>query len=626
MEFSHPRPSILSLFDPLSLTPDLDRTTSPDSDKENDFVDTSDFFYPFGTHKHIDAPPRTLKRRLVDVGDTTVEHPDIHGLLSDELEQELSYIVDDDDENDTLTFRDMAKAATPKWSSRNAIALESPKASPLPRTPLTEISLKDELTPLARKKPYKRQLVFNTPKGSQSACLAFPPLISSNTSSSCPPSYAVPEVRVNDEPVPQSSSIISDSLGDSSSSLSSHTLKSTPIETMVAGPSILSSSLGAPAPSRAQLRPRHLSPASPADNANRYSVDLQTSFQIHFPSHDTTFDLLKDKVSFFGSGNEFDSFFNNLEGDSSLDDDISMPGRGSEIESMSGVSSNQAHSVVKSVQRLIDHPTPVSKGLDVSEPSKAGPTNVDALTAVQPSISNQIDTIPSLAGDTSAKTTFVQHALQTPFTSPPLPLMADNSRPLSTPSSSADNSRHPLHQIPALRIVKRSKTITQQKQSITKDALIPVALREPVTEASMPSSLATITKGHPSEVSQVQRTDKAHLPPPLASNGPRRVLISEGPKLNSAPNTRASANLEQVKHSNYPGPRRVATAVPPTIERASSSTRPPIQPSSGLRQPVKYGTSVVKPVQRTAGSRLPAITRRIGAASGVEKGMPRRVT
>lgn len=239
-----------------------------------------------------------------------------------------------------------------------------------------------------------------------------------------------------------------------------------------------------------------------------------------------------------------------------------------------------------------------------------------------------------MVADTSAKATLGQHVFQTPSTSPPIPLVADNSRLLSTPSSSADRPRQPPPQIPALRIVKRSKTITQQKLSITtkdghpQDALIPVGSRVPVTEAPVSSSLPVITKkGHPSEVSQVQRTDKAHLPSSLASNGPRRVLISEGPKLNLALNTRASANLEQVKHSNYPGPRRVAAAVPPTtIERASSSARPPIQPSSGLRQPVKYGTSVVKPVQRTAGSRLPAITRRIGIASGVEKGMPRRVT
>ena len=360
MEFSRPRPSILLLFDPLSS--ELDRATSPDSDKEND---TSDLFKPADALKHIYVPSRTLKRRLVDVGDITVEHPDMNALLSDELEQEISYIADDD-ENDTLTFRDMAKAATPKWSSRHATVIETPKVSS-PRTPLSEISLKDELTPLARKKPYKRQLVPATPKVSESAYLVFSPSIPSSSSSSGPPSSTeVPEVRVNDEPIPQSSSIPANPFGDSESLFPRTLNQSIPAETLVTG--VLPSSLVPPAPCSAQQRTRHLSPTSPTDNANRYSVDLQTSFQIHFPSHDATFDLLKDKVPFFGSGSEFDSYLNNLEGDFSLDDDILIPGFGSKIEMDSGVSStitlNQVQSVVKS-DKLIDHPTPLSR--DVGE-------------------------------------------------------------------------------------------------------------------------------------------------------------------------------------------------------------------------------------------------------------------
>jgi len=105
----------------------------------------------------------------------------------------------------------------------------------------------------------------------------------------------------------------------------------------------------------------------PTDNVNRSSIDLQTSFQIHFPSHDTTFDLLKDKISFFGSRNEFDSFLNNLEGDSCLDDDIPTPGPESQIESESKVSStitlDQVQFVVKSGKRVIDHHMPLSKAI-----------------------------------------------------------------------------------------------------------------------------------------------------------------------------------------------------------------------------------------------------------------------
>lgn len=207
----------------------------------------------------------------------------------------------------------------------------------------------------------------------------------------------------------------------------------------------------------------------------------------------------------------------------------------------------------------------------------------------------------------------------------PLPLVVDGSHPMSTPV--VDN---PRPQIPALRIVKRSKT--SQKPGLmnclmTKDSdmLIPLGSRVlPVTEAPVSSSLTTITKGPPSEVSRFRRTDRAHFPPSLASNGPRRVLIPEGPKLNLA------RTSEQVKPSSTCGPRRVAMTVPSTvIERASSSARPPpVQPSSGLRQPVKRA-GVVKPVQRSAGSRLPAITslRRIGSSGASGDILPsRRVT
>lgn len=194
---------------------------------------------------------------------------------------------------------------------------------------------------------------------------------------------------------------------------------------------------------------------------------------------------------------------------------------------------------------------------------------------------------------------------------------------MSTPPTSfVDKSRYLPPQIPALRIVKRSKTINQQKPSFMakdgppQDVLIPLGCRVPsVTEAPASSSLTKITKkGRPSEVSQFQRTDKANFPPSLASNGPRRVLISEGPKLNLA------RTSEQVKPSSTSGPRRVAMTVPSTVmERASTSAKPHlVQPSSGLRQPVKR-TGVVKPVQRTVGSRLPAITRRIGGSGKVDE-------
>lgn len=186
---------------------------------------------------------------------------------------------------------------------------------------------------------------------------------------------------------------------------------------------------------------------------------------------------------------------------------------------------------------------------------------------------------------------------------------------MSIPRSFIDKPQHPPPQIAAHRIIERSKTITRQKPSMpTKDSpqdtLIAIgSCVPPVAEAPASSSFTVIKKGYPFETSKV-RTDKSHLSSSLGSNGPRRVLISEGPKLNLA----AVRTSEQGKHSSTRGPRRVPMTVPSTVmQKISSSARPPVQPSNGLQKP---RTNVVKPVQRTAGSRLPTIARRIELSSG----------
>lgn len=142
--------------------------------------------------------------------------------------------------------------------------------------------------------------------------------------------------------------------------------------------------------------------------------------------------------------------------------------------------------------------------------------------------------------------------------------------------------------------------------------LITVGSRVPVTEALA----SQITKK--SHSSEILPPAVVHSGPSLASNGPRRVLISEGPKLNLA-----SGASERVRPSGTCGPRRVPMAVP------SVAIARPVQSSSGLRQPAKHEISGLKPVQRAVGSRLPVTTRRIGIGSGpsgVEYKGTRRVT
>jgi hypothetical protein len=50
-------------------------------------------------------------------------------------------------------------------------------------------------------------------------------------------------------------------------------------------------------------------------DANRHSIDLYSSFQLHLQSEEASFDLLNDRVSFFAPGSDAESFF----GDDSFD-------------------------------------------------------------------------------------------------------------------------------------------------------------------------------------------------------------------------------------------------------------------------------------------------------------------
>lgn len=112
-------------------------------------------------------------------------------------------------------------------------------------------------------------------------------------------------------------------------------------------------------------------------------------------------------------------------------------------------------------------------------------------------------------------------------------------------------------------------------------------------------------------------TKKSTAPPisHMTGDGPRRVLLSEGPKLISLANSSHAVPADQAKASlAVNGPRRIAAnTVVGAADKpiAAIKAMVPSQSSTGLRQPVKYsaiGTSsaIPKPVTRMAGSRLPA--------------------
>lgn len=356
MDAHRPRLSILTIFDPLSVSPN----SFPD--KENNPGDSS-FFHPHGLSNARTPVQPTFRRRLIDIGDITIDEPDIQDLLAEEeeFEHELNCsLAAGDDDNDTLTFRDMVKAATPKWTGRHYASLTTSKSSPTPRTPLAEMSFKDEKTPMARKKPYRRSIPAVASKLTQvdfaeaSIEDVLPPTIPIKVPSEAPHSpWSMPPTELSSHDpqrhhnietsnrataalsssvstlnlpaltgpliagisipreTPETSAISAESLGSSVCTLN----LPPPAGTLIADTSIPISvspaspqgspnlSLPSPANSQARLRPN----AHFSNNSNRHSVDLQSSFQLHLTSSDATFDLLNEKISFFNSkdGNSF---------------------------------------------------------------------------------------------------------------------------------------------------------------------------------------------------------------------------------------------------------------------------------------------------------------------------------
>ena len=265
METSRPRPSILTLFDPLS-----ERSTSPDSDKENN---TSLF-----TIEPPPAPsPYVPKKRLVDVGDISIDDAFSNSkLLFDEEELEVVLTKDllQHEENDTLTFRDMVKAATPKWSAQRPT--RSSPFSPQSRSPLAEIHTRVEATPMARRHPLS--IVTTSPTLPKSSPFHRP-------------TFSEPTGLLQCSQERLGESVCTVDLSASTASTVS-LLTRTSLTGLDAAPD--QGAFESTPPSS------HLRPPRPTNDNYRQSMDLHSSFHLHMSS-EPVFDLLNDKVSFLSS-------------------------------------------------------------------------------------------------------------------------------------------------------------------------------------------------------------------------------------------------------------------------------------------------------------------------------------
>jgi hypothetical protein len=287
---SKPRNSILNLFDPLA---------SPDSDKEN----SSPTRFTFFRLAHHEIPVK-LTRRLVDVGDITVQ----------------DHELPNNDQNDSFVTATPCPQLTIDESSNTS-----------PRTPLAELPLEHDVTPVVRSKTYKRSpllpsdpdLVISPPHGILSVI---------NEVNSSGMSFASPSPRSRLLPLPDEEDLTQDNLPSdaiapqiiiSSADSLSNSVATLDLE-MPSGSLITDTTRpfdnnppSPPPEDSFQLLPilRPTSPNTSTCEANRHSVDLYSTFQLHLQSEEASFDLLNDKVSFFASGSDTESFF----GDDSFD-------------------------------------------------------------------------------------------------------------------------------------------------------------------------------------------------------------------------------------------------------------------------------------------------------------------
>ncbi|TFK36894.1 hypothetical protein BDQ12DRAFT_736632 [Crucibulum laeve] len=655
MVASRPRNSVLYLFDPLADDAECPSTPDPaESDKENSsppaHLSLSAFFTRTYKSSHtLNPAPHVPKRRLIDIGDMTIDDASFHEMfgdtddhdhdnddLDDQYACELTSEVEDD-ENDTLTFRDMAKAATPNWKHKSISSPSTPSSSTHPRTPLAELPIESDSTPTIRTKVYRRQCnpVAVPSKLSQVESPAHDVLEVPNLDSiisavnqtgtffgdpNTVPTIIEPITLPKQERTADdySSSRSTDSLSASVSTLNLEAstgslLTEATIPVLISPPSP-PASRSPPIYRQTGLRPN--APNTSSNSLNRHSIDLHTSFQLQLQSSDSTFDLLNDKISFFDAKSGMDSFLNALEEEDSFDMELEKENMELALKEIPKVkdylpdkhapgspSTEQLNSPSGPIEEGFAQAT-LREGVAVKPGDKApSPTSSTFFSTFRKRGSIGASPLPSRNSSTP------QPPLNAVFIAPP---------PIATPEMSRPSIKVPPLAIPALRIVKRSKTVGHEKTNSGDSASSSGGL------SGVPGPISELLPSVPT-VGRIQRTASASnrlpatssVPPPVRptkvspvassratgqqTNGPRRVLISGGSS--SLGKVTASATRPT---STTSGARRVV--IVPEIPSVKASSVCQVLPApSGLKQPMKYGNSALpKPVPRSGTSRLPA--------------------
>ncbi|KAF6766589.1 hypothetical protein DFP72DRAFT_867066 [Ephemerocybe angulata] len=591
---SRPRQSILSLFDPLASLQDPStppRNDSPDSesDKENENppprtdLTLTTFFNR--TYKPRHSALKPIRRRLIDVGDATVDN--IDPWASDE-ESDETPVPDldglDDNENDTLTFRKMAEAATPKWNATKASTFKTPSPT-APRTPLSELTFDQDATPMA--KPNKRPPLSLRSKLAQ---VQSPQL--QITVSHASPQRRPAEIAGESNP------------GEPTGTSPGLSVSANPLVNSVSSIHLPSASVSGP-----HILDTVFTPSSSISDEPLFSSNMIAHGRLR-PHPPSTSSL--DTISFFGLSKNGNSSY--LDEDPSFDMSF-----GDSLPTQQIEEAEHCPTEAPIESPPLQHERVVFKAM-VQEVEVKKKTHIDR---------NTVESKPNHINKSSISPKSTH--------SSPSGLHAEKPQALE-----AITPKHPRAvpvappPVVGLRIVKRSQLATQagQKQTVTKAVASPrlaprqsmlslnrspapaagkKALDPPPVRRSTVQSTSNLlgrvkpTNGEPPKPSVTRSTSGASSR--TTGSGPRRVLVTEEPE-RRAPrpdtSTLGAANASSVQG----GPRRVPVSERPSIPKGSLSGTLNKQPSSTSSIPkaqsnrINIGSSLPQPVSRS--SRLPA--------------------
>ncbi|KAL1708375.1 hypothetical protein EV121DRAFT_254762 [Schizophyllum commune] len=587
---NRPRPSILEMFDPLARpsTPPRDGSSS-DSDKENSQPPNADLGMTaiFGrTYKlpHCSpTQPRQLKTRLVDVGDVTLDlsQVNVQDYDSDEEDQHLLTMTmpEDDEESAESETEHEQPPVEPRLRSGPST----------PRTPLGELQLEQE-TPIFRSKMFKREVLDFSPRTPQA--FAKSPLSSvidrvnasgRTFASQEPASPALGSPMPSPKLGPEIKVSAVDSESDNGDEADVEENENDVPEPKPASP-------------QPALRPSPNLRPNPRDSfasntSNRMSLDLQSSFQLHFESSEASFDLMNDKISFLHNTSKGESFLADL--DESLEDD--------ENEAVDEVPATPTSPSPPAAPTT--HPDPAPPVLLNDVPASA--SELPATEAPSPAVSRAPSPDPVSTATVRAPV----------FTAP-----ATASRPIVKPAVATPQipggrrtSMAPPALVPALRIVKRTR---KEPRSSTVSSLSSTKEEAPMTV----KDAAAATTSRPPRRSSVSTAQ---------ASGPRRLLTSDAPAP-PVPTLRLGGS----------GPKRIkvpaaSTAAEAPMRPTSRTESAPLRPvarteASAHARPVPRVSSAPAPVPakdprpgvpRAVSSKLPAPSSRIPAV-GRSSGLP----